>query len=1010
MNKSVWGRVVVTFMLFVSVLLHGEYKDVPQSHWAYEAVEKLTNVGIFSGFPDGTFRGNETVTRFQVAMLLYRLYSLFDSSLREIDSKVSSIQARFFDIPQQSQISDIKQSVEILKKEQNDLKSNFKSDIEELRASLNKLSQDLKKVSEDLKGYVSALNKTNNSLNAVDQKVDKLSATQESLKTSLEELNNKYSNLSSRLETLEKSSKTLSDSISKINNTLKELEMALNSRLKELESSLQVQKPTSEDILTVETEIKELRERLSLLELLKVDVEKLNNKVIEIQNSISELRTLREKAIPQRSHPLNEEDISKVLAEINMIQETLANLSKNDEDIQNQINLIKQSVDRVSKALEDLLGENQEIKKRLDEFSKEIQKLSDKTSVKQEEETSVQLASELKYSETIIEELKVKILESAEIKALEESLKRLSSIEVTINSLVEKVKLLEDKYQTDENYTKKDEIEELRLEVESIKELITELRLVPVDSTRVQALAEDIQRKNKRIDELEAKLQTISDKYTELSKITDDLSLKLANISSRLAQESSYQALLSEVNSLKDKVKKVEDEVQKRATTAQLNSVNQNVQKVLSMVLDLQDKVKEIQNRLQNLEVPKENVNKDTDTATYQTTNQPETNYVSINAELSDLKNRFDLITKSIDDLKTQTTMLTKSVELRDDKVSALEAKCDALTQKAKETDQEIANMKIIISDLEGRIQKLEIHQQELSKEDFDKMLSIVSTLSERLSTIEPNFELLARNFNELDNRTKEFATLIDELNIAQQMLKDELSNLKYTLSKYETKIDDLLDKFNTLELSVRKTNEALANNTEVLTKRLEEEHEIISKIQSELSNMDRKISGFEALIETLATKDTVDEKLDDMETRVSEKLNELKNNMFEKIKEVEGTLTEKIGKIDLAQKTTHDEFFKVKQTVERNSNDLSKLKEEVETLRRSVQQNQEHITFTNEEMKKLAEGKVDQEELLQISDSINDLQKQLKELKSENENLKSWLVIFGLTIIGIATYLVIGK
>ncbi len=113
MNKSVWGRVVVTFMLFVSVLLHGEYKDVPQSHWAYEAVEKLTNVGIFSGFPDGTFRGNETVTRFQVAMLLYRLYSLFDSSLREIDSKVSSIQARFFDIPQQSQISDIKQSVEI---------------------------------------------------------------------------------------------------------------------------------------------------------------------------------------------------------------------------------------------------------------------------------------------------------------------------------------------------------------------------------------------------------------------------------------------------------------------------------------------------------------------------------------------------------------------------------------------------------------------------------------------------------------------------------------------------------------------------------------------------------------------------------------------------------------------------------------------------------------------------------------------------------------------------------
>ncbi|WP_448384961.1 hypothetical protein, partial [Fervidobacterium sp.] len=768
-------------------------------------------------------------------------------------------------------------------------------------------------------------------------------------------------------------------------------------------------KPASEDTLTVETEIKELKERLSLLELLKTDVENLNNKVTEIQNSTSELRTLGEKTIPQQSQSLNEEDISKVLAEIKMIQETLVKLSKNDEDFQSQVDLIKQSVDRVSKALEDLFGENQEIKKRLDEFSKEVQRLSEKASGKQEE-TGVQLASELKYIETIIEELKVKILESAEIKAFEESLKRLSSIEVTINSLVEKVKLLEDKYQTNENYAKKDEIEELRLEIESIKELITELRLVPVDSTRVQALAEDIQRKNKRIEELEAKLQTVSDRYVELSKITDDLSLKLANLSSRLAQESNYHVFLSEVSSLKDKVKKVEDEVQKRATTAQLNSVNQNVQKVLSMVLELQDKVKEIQNRLQNLEAPKENVNKDTDTATYQPTNQSETNYASLNTELSDLKNRVDLINKSIDDLKTQTTMLTKTVELRDDKVSALEAKLDALIQKAKETDQAIVNMKIPISDLEGRIQKLETHQQALSKEDFDKMLSIVSTLSERLSTIEPNFDLLARNFNELDNRTKEFATLIDELNITQQTLKDELSNLKYTLSKHETKIDDLLDKFNTLELFVRKTNEALANNTEVLTKRLEEEHEIISMIQNELSNIDRKISEFEALIETLATKDIVYAKLDDMETRVSEKLNELKNNMFEKIKEVEGTLTEKIEKIDLAQETTRDEFFKVKQTVERNSNDLSKLKEEVETLRRSVRQNQEHITFTNEEMKKLAEGKVDQEQLSQISESINDLQKQLKELKSENENVKSWLVIFGLTIIGIVTYLVIGK
>jgi len=1009
MSKSIWGRVVVTFVLFVSVLLYGEYKDVPQSHWAYEAVEKLTNLGIVSGFPDGTFRGNETVTRFQVAMLLYRLYSLFDSSLRDIDNKISNIQARLLDMPQQSQISDIKQSVETLKNEQSDLKSNFKSDTEELRTSLNKLSQDLKKVSEDLKGYISALNKTNNSLNAADQKVDKLSAAQDSLRISLEELNNKYSNLSSRLETLEKSSKALSDSISKINNTLKELEMTLNSRLKELESSLQFQKPTSEDISTVETEIKELKERLLLLELLKTDVEKLNNKVIEIQNSISELRTLKEKTIPQQSQSLDEQDISTVLAEINMIQETIAKLSKNDEDIQNQVNLIKQSVDRVSKTLENFLGENQEIRERLDEFSKEIQKLSDKTSGKQEE-ANVQLASQLKYSETIIEELKAKILESAEIKAFEESLKRLSSIEVTINSLVEKVKLLEDKYLTNENYAKKDEIEELRLQIESIKELITELRLIPVDNSKVQALAEDIQRKNKRIDEIEEKLQPISDKYVELSKITDDLSLKLANISSRLAQESSYQALLSEVNSLKDKVKKVEDDVQKRATTAQLNSVNQNVQKVLSMVLDLQDKVKEIQNRLQNVEAPKENANKGTDTAAYQTTRLPEASYSTINAELSDLKNRVDSITKSIDDLKTQTTMLTKTVEVRDDKVSALEAKFDALTQKAEETDKAIASMRMIISDLEGKIQKLEFHQQALSKEDFDKMVVIVSALGEKLSHFEPKLDLLEKNFNELDSRTKEFAKSIDELNIAQNTSKDELSNLKNILNEHEKRINDVLNKYSNLELFTTKTNEEVTNNIKVLTKRLDEEHEIVANIQNELVNIDERISRFEILIGNMATNDTVDAKFNDMTTKVYENLDKLQNDIIERISKVEAMLTEKIEKIDLAQRTIHDELLEVKQTAQKNSSDLVKLKEEVETLKIYDQKNEQNIIFTNEQLKKLSESKADREQLSQVSESVNDLQKQLRELKSENENLKSWLVILGLAIIGIVTYLVIGK
>ncbi|ADR37768.1 S-layer domain-containing protein (plasmid) [Oceanithermus profundus DSM 14977] len=49
------------------------FKDVPEDHWAKEAVESLAAQGIVEGFPDGTFRGNDYVTRYQIAMLIYRL-------------------------------------------------------------------------------------------------------------------------------------------------------------------------------------------------------------------------------------------------------------------------------------------------------------------------------------------------------------------------------------------------------------------------------------------------------------------------------------------------------------------------------------------------------------------------------------------------------------------------------------------------------------------------------------------------------------------------------------------------------------------------------------------------------------------------------------------------------------------------------------------------------------------------------------------------------------------------
>lgn len=48
------------------------FQDVPQSHWAYEAVNDLQSKGIIIGYPDGYFRGKRTLTRYEFAVALKR--------------------------------------------------------------------------------------------------------------------------------------------------------------------------------------------------------------------------------------------------------------------------------------------------------------------------------------------------------------------------------------------------------------------------------------------------------------------------------------------------------------------------------------------------------------------------------------------------------------------------------------------------------------------------------------------------------------------------------------------------------------------------------------------------------------------------------------------------------------------------------------------------------------------------------------------------------------------------
>jgi len=62
----------------------GPFTDVPTDHWAYDAIDKLQAEGFVEGYPDGTFRGNRSFTRYEMAMVVARIWDRLVSELENI--------------------------------------------------------------------------------------------------------------------------------------------------------------------------------------------------------------------------------------------------------------------------------------------------------------------------------------------------------------------------------------------------------------------------------------------------------------------------------------------------------------------------------------------------------------------------------------------------------------------------------------------------------------------------------------------------------------------------------------------------------------------------------------------------------------------------------------------------------------------------------------------------------------------------------------------------------------
>jgi len=66
-------------LALVAPALAQPFADVPTDHWAYDAIAELAAKGLIEGYPDGAFRGDRAMTRYEMAMVVARLLARIEA-------------------------------------------------------------------------------------------------------------------------------------------------------------------------------------------------------------------------------------------------------------------------------------------------------------------------------------------------------------------------------------------------------------------------------------------------------------------------------------------------------------------------------------------------------------------------------------------------------------------------------------------------------------------------------------------------------------------------------------------------------------------------------------------------------------------------------------------------------------------------------------------------------------------------------------------------------------------
>jgi chromosome segregation ATPase len=257
MNKK-YNLVVLTLifiMIFSFSVSAVEIKDIPKNHWAYKSVETLINKGYLSLYEDDTFKGDNKVTRYELAVLI----------------------ARILDDIQQNSTQVTKEDANSLRK----LSLEFRGELVNIAKKQDNILGKVNKIEQNNVVQTDAIGKTKEKISGIEQEISNIIDNIMKLRQLEEEVNG----LNDKVKEQKKSVNNLQNELNDKSQMINDINNELNKLTKTLGNHKEINELRDQQSITLTTVYN-----------LKEQVNKLEEKVESQGKSIEKLRKDNEKS------------------------------------------------------------------------------------------------------------------------------------------------------------------------------------------------------------------------------------------------------------------------------------------------------------------------------------------------------------------------------------------------------------------------------------------------------------------------------------------------------------------------------------------------------------------------------------------------------------------------------------------------------------------------------------------------------------------------------------------